>query len=112
MYDFTFHRPADVKKAAALLQSSEEAKLLAGGQTLIPTLKQRLAAPKHVIDLAGIEGLAGIERKGRNLLIGAKTHHATVAASPVVMKAIPSLAELASHIGDPAVRNRGTLGGS
>jgi carbon-monoxide dehydrogenase medium subunit len=112
MYDFTFHRPADVKQATALLQSSEEAKLLAGGQTLIPTLKQRLAAPKHVIDLAGIEGLAGIERKGRNLLIGAMTHHATVAASPVVMKAIPALAELASHIGDPAVRNRGTIGGS
>jgi carbon-monoxide dehydrogenase medium subunit len=112
MYDFTFHRPADVKKAAALLQSAEEAKLLAGGQTLIPTLKQRLAAPHNLVDLGAIEGLVGIERKGRNVVIGAMTRHAAVAASAVVMKAIPALAELASHIGDPAVRNQGTLGGS
>lgn len=112
MYDFTFHRPDSIEKAAGLLQSAEEAKLIAGGQTLIPTLKQRLAAPKNIVDLTGIEGLVGIERKGRNIVIGAMTPHAEVAVSPVVEKAIPALSYLASHIGDPAVRNRGTIGGS
>jgi carbon-monoxide dehydrogenase medium subunit len=111
MYDFNFHRPSDLAGAAALLKS-EDAKLLAGGQTLIPTLKQRLAAPKHVIDLARIDGLSGIERKGRNVVIGAMTRHAEVASSAVVRKAIPALSTLAEMIGDPAVRNRGTIGGS
>jgi carbon-monoxide dehydrogenase medium subunit len=111
MYDFNFHRPSDLNGAAALLKS-EEAKLLAGGQTLIPTLKQRLAAPKHVVDLAAVQGLSGIERKGRNVVIGAMARHVEVASSAVVRKAIPALADLAEMIGDPAVRNRGTIGGS
>jgi aerobic carbon-monoxide dehydrogenase medium subunit len=111
MYDFNFHRPADLAGAASLL-TSEDAKLLAGGQTLIPTLKQRLAAPKNLIDLSGIQGLSGIERKGRHIVIGAMTRHAEVATSAVVNKAIPALSGLAAEIGDPAVRNRGTIGGS
>jgi carbon-monoxide dehydrogenase medium subunit len=111
MYDFNFHRPPDLAGAASLLKS-EDAKLLAGGQTLIPTLKQRLAAPKVLVDLSGIANLSGIERKGRNIVIGAMTRHAEVATSGVINKAIPALCELASHIGDPAVRNRGTIGGS
>jgi carbon-monoxide dehydrogenase medium subunit len=112
MYNFTFHRASSIENAASLLRSNEEAKLMAGGQTLIPTMKQRLAAPKSIIDLNAIEGLAGIERKGRSVVIGAMTRHAEVAASAVVRKAIPALAELAEGIGDPAVRNRGTIGGS
>ncbi len=111
MYDFSFHRPADLASAEGYLKA-DEAKLLAGGQTLIPTLKQRLAAPKHLVDLAGVSGLMGIERKGRNLVIGAMTRHAEVAGSSVVFKAIPALGTLAEGIGDPAVRNRGTIGGS
>jgi carbon-monoxide dehydrogenase medium subunit len=111
MYDFSFHRPDDLASAEGYLKA-DEAKLLAGGQTLIPTLKQRLAAPKHLVDLAGVAGLSGIERKGRNLVIGAMTRHAEVAASSVVSKAIPALGSLAEGIGDPAVRNRGTIGGS
>jgi carbon-monoxide dehydrogenase medium subunit len=111
MYDFNFHRPSDLTAAAGLLKE-EDAKLLAGGQTLIPTLKQRLAAPKHLVDLSGVEGLAGIERKGRHIVIGAMTRHADVATSAVVKKAIPALSGLAEEIGDPAVRNRGTIGGS
>jgi carbon-monoxide dehydrogenase medium subunit len=111
MYNFDFHRPKDLRGAADLLKS-EDAKLLAGGQTLIPTLKQRLAAPKNLIDLATVGGLSGIERKGRNIAIGAMTRHADVATSAVVNKAIPALSELAGGIGDPAVRHRGTIGGS
>lgn len=111
MYDFSFHRPNDLESAAALLKS-DDAKLLAGGQTLIPTLKQRLAAPKLLVDLSGVDGLTGIERKGRNIVIGAMTRHAEVASSAVINKAIPALSGLADEIGDPAVRNRGTIGGS
>jgi len=111
MYNFDFHRPKDLGDAVALLKS-EDSKLLAGGQTLIPTLKQRLAAPKHLVDLASIEGLSGIERKGRNIVIGAMTRHADVATSAVINKAIPALSGLAGEIGDPAVRHRGTIGGS
>jgi len=111
MYDFNFHRPADLAGAGDFLKA-DETKLLAGGQTLIPTLKQRLAAPKHLVDLARVHGLTGIERKGRSIEIGAMARHADVATSAVVNKAIPALGALASEIGDPAVRNRGTLGGS
>ena len=112
MYEFKFHRPTTVWQAAGLLARQEEAKLLAGGHTLVPTMKLRLAGPKHIIDLSQIEGLAGIEMKGRSLVIGAFTHHVDVATSPIVKEHIPALAELASLIGDPAVRHRGTIGGS
>jgi carbon-monoxide dehydrogenase medium subunit len=112
MYAFTFERPATVRQAASLLAKSEDAKLLAGGQTLIPTMKQRLASPSTLIDLSKIEGLSGIELKGRSLLIGAMTRHIEVADSPAVQENLPALAELASEIGDPHVRNMGTIGGS
>jgi carbon-monoxide dehydrogenase medium subunit len=112
MYAFTFHRPTTVRQAANLLAKNEEAKLLAGGHTLIPTMKLRLAGPPHIIDMSKIEGLAGIEAKGRSVEIGAMTRHADVATSPIVHEAIPALAYLAGRIGDPAVRHRGTIGGS
>jgi carbon-monoxide dehydrogenase medium subunit len=112
MYEFKFHRPTTVRQAAGLLTRNEEAKLLAGGHTLIPTMKLRLAGPKHLVDLSQVEGLAGIEMKGRSLVIGAFTRHVDVATSPVVKENIPALAELAGQIGDPAVRHRGTIGGS
>lgn len=112
MYAFEYHRAASVADAIARLKAADDGKLLAGGQTLLPTLKQRLAQPSDVIDLAGISGLAGIREEGDTLVIGAMTHHAEVAASPVVKRLIPALASLADGIGDAQVRNRGTLGGS
>jgi carbon-monoxide dehydrogenase medium subunit len=112
MYAFTFHRPTTVRQAVGLLAKHEDAKLLAGGHTLVPTMKLRLAGPPHIIDMSRIEGLAGIEAKGRSIVIGAMTPHAEVATSPVVQEAIPALAYLAGRIGDPAVRHRGTIGGS
>jgi aerobic carbon-monoxide dehydrogenase medium subunit len=112
MYNFNYHRPSSLADAAKTLQSAEEGKLVAGGMTLIPTLKQRLAKPSDLIDLAKIPDLKGIKKDGNTVVIGAMTKHAEVASSDVVKGAIPALAELASHIGDPAVRNRGTIGGS
>jgi len=112
MYAFTFQRPASVRQAANLLAKAEDAKLLAGGQTLIPTMKQRLASPPSIIDLSKIDGLSGIELRGRSIVIGAMTRHAEVASSPVVQEHLPALAELAGEIGDPHVRNMGTIGGS
>jgi carbon-monoxide dehydrogenase medium subunit len=112
MYEFKFHRPTTVRQAAGLLARNEEAKLLAGGHTLVPTMKLRLAGPKHLVDLSQVEGLAGVEMKGRSLVVGAFTRHVDVATSPIVKENIPALAELASLIGDPAVRHRGTIGGS
>jgi carbon-monoxide dehydrogenase medium subunit len=112
MYAFNYHRPATVRQAAGLLAKQEEAKLLAGGHTLIPTMKLRLAGPKNLIDLSKVEGLAGIEMTGRSLIIGAMTPHEVVATSAVVKENVPALAELAGKIGDPAVRHRGTIGGS
>ncbi len=112
MYDFQYHKPTDLAAAADLLGQADDGTLMAGGQTLIPTLKQRLAQPSDVIDLGAIDGLDGISRDGDAVVIGAMTTHAAVAASDVVRDAIPALADLAESIGDPAVRNRGTLGGS
>ena len=111
MYPFKYHKAATVRGAVGLLKKGEDAKLLAGGQTLIPTMKQRLASPGAIIDLSGA-GLAGIELKGRTVVVGAMTTHAEVANSPIVQQAIPALASLAGHIGDPQVRHRGTIGGS
>ncbi len=112
MYEFKYHRPQTVRQAAGLLAKNEDAKLIAGGHTLIPVMKQRLAAPPHIVDLSRVEGLDTIEMKGRSLVIGALAKHADVATSAVVGEAIPALAELAALIGDPAVRHRGTIGGS
>jgi carbon-monoxide dehydrogenase medium subunit len=112
MYTFTYHRASGLRQATNMLGKLEEPKLLAGGQSLLPVMKQRLASPANIIDLNRIEGLDGIELKGRNLVIGAMTRHADVAKSAVVKETIPALAALAHLIGDPAVRHRGTLGGS
>jgi carbon-monoxide dehydrogenase medium subunit len=112
MYAFTFHRPQTVRQAAGIIAKNEDAKLLAGGQTLLPTMKLRLAGPPQIIDMTLIEGLSGIEMSGRSLTIGAMTTHNEVNTSPVVQQAAPVLAKLAGLIGDPAVRHRGTIGGS
>ncbi len=112
MYAFTYHRPDTVRQAAGLLARKEDAKLLAGGHTLLPTMKQRLAAPGSLVDLAGVGEMKGIERRGRAIVIGAMTTHAEVADSSEVQSAIPGLAALAGNIGDPHVRHRGTIGGS
>ena len=112
MYDFNYHRPRSLSDASALLEADKEPKLLAGGMSLLPTLKLRLARLDSLIDLGTIDGLRGITREGDELVVGAMTPHAVVAASDVVRKAIPALADLAESIGDPLVRNRGTLGGS
>ncbi len=112
MYETTYHRPSSVDEAAALFSKGKEAKYLAGGHTLIPVMKQRLAAPSDVIDLARIKELVGIEASGDTLTIKAATPHHDVAISGSAQKAIPALSYLASLIGDPAVRHRGTIGGS
>ena len=112
MYDFDYHKPKSVADAVAALKKASEGKFMAGGMTLIPTLKQRLARPSDVIDLGAIGELRGIKVDGGTVTIGAMTKHAEVAASAEVAKAIPALAKLASGIGDGQVRNRGTIGGS
>ncbi|MGC8535394.1 MAG: FAD binding domain-containing protein [Rhizomicrobium sp.] len=111
-YPFAYQRAANLAEAEALLGANPEAKLLAGGQTLIPTMKQRLANPPLLIDISGLHELSGIRRDGERLVLGAALTHAEVSGSPEVRTLIPALAELASHIGDPAVRHLGTLGGS
>jgi carbon-monoxide dehydrogenase medium subunit len=112
MYAFEYHRPTSVRQAASLLGKAEDAKVVAGGHTLLPTMKMRLAAPANLIDLSQIADLRGIERSARSVTIGAMTTHSEVADSAEVKEAIPALAELAAMIGDPAVRHRGTIGGS
>ncbi|MDP1585913.1 MAG: xanthine dehydrogenase family protein subunit M [Bradyrhizobium sp.] len=112
MYETTYHRPSSVDEAAALFAKGSDSKYLAGGHTLLPVMKQRLASPSDVIDLGKIKDLVGIEPSGDGIMIKAATIHYDVATSDTVKKAIPALAYLASLIGDPAVRYRGTIGGS
>ncbi|HJN04306.1 MAG TPA: xanthine dehydrogenase family protein subunit M [Alphaproteobacteria bacterium] len=112
MYEFDYHRPGSIDDALAARSGAADGTFLAGGMTLIPTLKQRLASPSDLVDLAEIAALKGISVAGGNVTIGAMTPHAEVNASAHVQKAIPALAELAGHIGDPMVRHRGTIGGS
>ena len=112
MYEFNYHRPGTLEAAAAALAAAADGQLLAGGQTLIPTLKQRLASPSDIIDLGSIAGLDDVRREGDAVVVGAMTRHADVASSPEVTEAIPALAALADAIGDPQVRNCGTIGGS
>ena len=111
MYAFEYHRPQSLSGAITDL-ANPDAKALAGGMTLLPTMKQRLASPAALIDLRNVRELTGIAREGDNLVIGAMTRHADVARSNVVQAAIPALAALAGGIGDPHVRNMGTIGGS
>lgn len=112
MYSFSISRPASLAEAQSALASGGDVSALAGGQTLIPTLKFRLANPDGLVDLGGIAELKGITVTDDAVTIGAMTRHAEVAASADVAAAIPALAYLAGCIGDPAVRNRGTIGGS
>ncbi|MGZ6016316.1 MAG: FAD binding domain-containing protein, partial [Phenylobacterium sp.] len=112
MQAFDYRRPTTLGEALALLETDPEAMPLAGGMTLIPTLKQRLAAPSLLVDLSAIQALKAITEEGGSIRLGAMVTHGEVARSPVVRKAIPALAELAGGIGDPHVRNRGTAGGS
>jgi carbon-monoxide dehydrogenase medium subunit len=112
MYSFTYHRPSTVRQAANLLAKNEDAKLLAGGHSLIPVMKLRLARPTAIVDISRVEGLSGIELKGRSIVIGALTRHGDVADSAVVQENIPALASVPASIGDPQVRNVGTIGGS
>ncbi|HEX3864382.1 MAG TPA: xanthine dehydrogenase family protein subunit M [Stellaceae bacterium] len=111
MYEFEYHTATSLDDAAGRL-ADEDAKLVAGGMTLIPTLKQRLAKPTQLIDLGKIASLKGITEEGDAVVVGAMTRHVDVSRSEIVRRVIPSLAELAGMIGDPAVRNRGTIGGS
>jgi len=110
MYAFTYERPATQAEALKLAQAG--GKLIAGGQTLLASMKLRLASPEQLVDLGGIQELAGIRKEGGALVIGAMTRHCDVAESAVVAGAIPALAQLASGIGDKQVRARGTIGGS
>jgi carbon-monoxide dehydrogenase medium subunit len=112
MYDFNYQRPTSLDAAAKAVAAADDGSYLAGGMTLIPTMKQRLAQPSDLIDLGAVAELSGIRREGDELVIGATTTHAEVAASEEVRSSIPALAALADHIGDPAVRARGTIGGS
>jgi carbon-monoxide dehydrogenase medium subunit len=112
MYETTYHRPSTVDEAATLFAKGAEAKYLAGGHTLIPVMKQRLASPSDVIDLAKIKELVGIEASSDTLTIKAATTYFDIMQSAEVKKAIPAIAYLTSMLGDPAVRHRGTIGGS
>ena len=112
MYDFEYHKPKSIDDAQATLSRRDDYKLLAGGMSLLPTLKLRLARYSGLVDLGALDGLRAIRREGTELVIGAMTPHADVAESTEVARAIPALAALAGGIGDPLVRNRGTLGGS
>ena len=111
MYEFDYAKAASLDDAVKRL-AKEDAKLVAGGMTLLPTLKLRLAKPTELIDLGGLANLKGISQDGNAVVIGAMTRHADVNRSDVVKRVIPSLAAMAGGIGDPAVRNRGTIGGS
>jgi carbon-monoxide dehydrogenase medium subunit len=112
MYDFAYHKPTSIADAVKLLAADPDARPISGGQTLLPALKHRLNRPSAVVDLSAIAELRGIRREGNSIRIGAMTRHAEVANSAEVKAAIPALAQLAGGIGDPAVRNRGTIGGS
>ncbi|MCL2714492.1 MAG: xanthine dehydrogenase family protein subunit M [Alphaproteobacteria bacterium] len=118
MYEFSYHRPQTLERAVNLLDENDDAKVIAGGHSLLPVMKQRLAGPAHLIDISHIPGLGTIEvcedpelREDR-LRIGAMARHADVAACDIVRALIPALAALAGQIGDPAVRHLGTIGGS
>ena len=112
MYETNYHRASSAGEAKSLMGSAEDGKIIAGGQTLIPTMKQRLAAPSDLVDIAAIGDLAGISIEGNQVTIGACTTHAQVAGDSSLQAVCPAICDLASHIGDPAVRHKGTIGGS
>ena len=111
--EFEYFAPATVDEALELLQRfGDDAKILAGGQSLLPMMKLRIAAPRYLIDVNGIEALTGFRREGDRLVIGALCRHAEIAASPLVHEHLPILTDAANLTADVQVRNRGTLGGS
>lgn len=112
MYDVKYHKPASLADAVTALAAADDGKILSGGQTLLPTMKQHLAAPSDLIDVRGIDGMSSISVGNGTITIGAATVHADVADSSEVKANIPALAALAEGIGDPAVRAMGTIGGS
>ncbi len=112
MYNFDYKRVSMLDEAVSALKSTSDGSLLAGGMTILPTIKLRLAQPSDLIDIAGVEELSGVTAEGDNVVVGAMTTHQAVADSSEVQAKIPALAELANHIGDAQVRNRGTIGGS
>ncbi|MEO1171782.1 MAG: FAD binding domain-containing protein [Myxococcota bacterium] len=112
MLDFGFEKADSVDAAVAALKGDGEAKILAGGQSLIPVLKMELAEPSKLIAIGGIDALKEIKEDGNKIVIGAMATHASVEHSDIVKNAIPALASQASGIGDAQVRNKGTLGGS
>lgn len=112
MYATSYHRASSVEEAAKMMQAAGDGKYLAGGQTLIPTMKQRLASPSDVVDLRHVASMKGISVSGRHVRIGAGTTHYDVAGNADLARVCPALCGLAGHIGDPAVRYMGTIGGS
>src|SRR5258708_27079935 len=112
MHETNYHRPATVDEAAALFAKGSDSKYLAGGHTLLPVMKQRLASPSDVIDLAKIKDLVGIQSLGDALVIKAATTYFDIMNSVDVKNNIPALVHLTTMLGDPAVRYRGTIGGS
>ncbi len=112
MHAFAYSRPANLADAVALLAAEPDARPLAGGQTLLPVMRARLAAPSRLVDLARVPELGGIAETPAGLRIGAMETHAAIAGHPAVRRLAPALARLAGGIGDPQVRNRGTIGGS
>ena len=109
---FEYHTPGSVQEALGLLGKLDDAKILAGGHSLVPMMKLRLAQPKHLIDLRKVPGLSGIKEEGNTIVIGAMTTHWEVESSRVLQAKCPVLSDTAKIIGDPAVRNKGTIGGS
>jgi carbon-monoxide dehydrogenase medium subunit len=112
MYQFNYHKPADITEAVALFREADDPMYLSGGMTLIPTMKQRLAAPTDLIDLSGIDAMSGVVVESDYVRVGSFTRHNEVATSTRVQSALPVLSQLAGLIGDNQVRNRGTIGGS
>ena len=112
MYETNYHRASSADDAVAKIGAADDGKFMAGGQTLIPTMKQRLASPSDVIDIGKIDAMKGISIDGNRVTIGAATIHADVAGDSKLSKACPGITSLAGHIGDPHVRNMGTIGGS
>lgn len=112
MYNFNYHRPRNATEALAAVIDGEDTQFLAGGMTLIPTMKQRLARPSDLVDLAELSELKGVREAEGTVVIGAMTTHAEVSDAELIRQNCPALAALAGNIGDPQVRSRGTLGGS
>ncbi len=110
--NFAYFRPRTIAEASALLKKHKGARVLAGGHSLLPAMKFRLANPKALVDIGAIKGLCGVQTRGKAIWIGSTTTHADVASSTILRKTCPMLAETAAQIGDIQVRNRGTIGGS